>query len=88
MTRGIDPAVSAAYDYEVGEDVLATIENAEIFDLREGGRIPPPPCRRWVIGTVMDRRVCGDGVRYTLRVGRIRGRYMVVVTASAIEGVA
>jgi hypothetical protein len=76
------------FAFSVGEEVLARLERADIFDTERGVQMPLDYRPSWTIGAVIER-VSEHGRRaYVLRFRLCGDTYVCVVTEDCIEGVA
>ncbi len=84
--NAVQPA--SGFAYAVGEEVVARLDGAEIFDVARGVEIAAGRRPGWTIGSVVDCISMGGGRGYVL-CSRYRGEtYVCLVPEEGIDGVA
>ena len=84
--NAVQPATGFAY--AVGEEVVARLDRAEIFDVTRGVELAAGPRPRWTIGSVVDCISMGGGRGYVLCTRHRGDTYVCVVPEDGIDGVA
>ena len=76
------------FKYAIGEDVVASLDAAEIFDIEASTLIRASTAPDWTIGTVIDHAPSELGWLYVLRFLFGDGVHVAIVAERAIEGIA
>jgi hypothetical protein len=76
------------FAFSIGEEVVARLERADVFDTERGIQMPQDYRPSWTIGSVIEC-ISEQGRRaYVLRFSLCGDTYVCVVTEDFIEGVA
>ena len=77
-----------SFAFSIGEEVVARLESADIFDAARGAQLPQDDRPAWTIGSVIERMSAAGAPLYVLRFRVHRQTYMCIVGEDSIEGVA
>lgn len=76
------------FAFSIGEEVVARVESADIFDTARGAQMPQDDRPAWTIGSVIERVSARGAPAYVLRFRLYRQTYMCVVNEDCIDGLA
>lgn len=76
------------FAYAIGEEVVARLDDAEVFSLDDEAPLPAVSRPNWTIGSIMACFIRDGQPSYLLRFRICRAAYVSVVSEHLIDGIA